>query len=248
MTLKQLLFTSGAALAMFGTTTLSTIVANADTAPAKTQTTANANKDQNSQNKSQNNANNNKANDNKAVNQSANTAKTTPAQSNAKQNASAANSTSQKNDSPAKTNPTTNNGSAASNTNKGQSAKTDPVKTTPAKVAAGNANSASATSFDQRAPRLTGTTYKTYNKGLSASVTADKDNSTLNYSVKTFESDGTASNKPAQLKIYKNGALYKTINASSGSTDGSLKVDKGTYSLRVYTSASTHYAGGLSIS
>ncbi len=198
MNIKRVIYTSGAALAMLGSTFVTAGVINADTTPVGTQQTTSK-----------------KADQKKANQQTANKDK---------QNGDSGSAKVDK------------NSQAGSTANKNNNANK-----------ANDGQAASATKFDNRAPRFTGSQYKDENAGFKQSVTANKDNSTLEYSVKTYESDGTPSSKPFQIKIYKNGSLYKTINTNSGSANGTLTVDRGTYSLKVFTSESTHFTGGLDL-
>lgn len=99
-----------------------------------------------------------------------------------------------------------------------------------------------------KAPRLGGSNYNVDNKAYSTSVTATHNNSTLNYNVQTYNSDGTPSNKAFAIGISKNGSPYKVIKSTTGSLKGSLTVNKGTYTLQVLTpQASSHFTGGLSL-
>ncbi len=257
MNLKSILYTSGAALAMFGTTALSTVVANADTTSAKTQMTAPA-KTTNDANRSTNNQKAAENHQSAGSTGTANVAKS--ANDGNKANAgSAVAAKKDNNNQTAAGKQTNNNQSAGTNTANAQAQQTkaNPTnaqdnqkkndnKQTAAQTAS-STTSGNTTQFDHQAPRLTGTTYRSYNSGFSASAKAPNDKATLHYSVKTFESNGTSSTKPFQIKIYKNGHLYKTIKTSNGSATGSLTGDAGTYSLKVRTSQSAHYAGGLSV-
>lgn len=233
MTLKHILYTSTAALAMIAPTLATNVVANAATgAPA--QTTAQAGKTNNNQQAGK--ATNNKQAGDKTTNQA----------------------TAKANDNKAADNKTTSStpvkvSDHASNNN---SVKTTPAKTdatqslskvdfgvfktsTPTKVAQ---------DYTHKAPRYTGSSYTDANQGYSTSVTSTNDNATLNYAASTYNSDGSASSQLFAIKIYKDGSLYKTLKSSTGAAKGSLNVDKGTYSLKVLTSASAHYTGGLSLS
>ena len=214
MNLKNILYVTGAAMGIFTTSAVAGVTANAAVTPnQQTQQSTKAG-NQTKQNSTTTPATQNK--DNQSTSQK-NTAGNSATKSN--QNANQSETTSKKT-------PATNNQN--NNTNKQSSNNQTATKT----------NNATSTNFDQRAPRLTGASYKSENAGFKTSV---------KYSVNTYESDGSASSKPFQIKIYKDGSLYKTINASSGSISGSFKAPKGTYTLRVYTSQSTHYTGGLSV-
>ncbi|ORN05510.1 hypothetical protein [Lentilactobacillus parabuchneri] len=225
MNLKNILYVTGAAMGIFTTSAVAGVTANAAVTPnQKTQQSTKAG-NQTKQNSTTTPATQNK--DNQSTSQK-NTAGNSATKSN--QNANQSETTSKKT-------PATNNQN--NNTNKQSSNNQTATKT----------NNATSTNFDQRAPRLTGASYKSENAGFKTSVKNSHANQDVNvkYSVNTYESDGSASSKPFQIKIYKDGSLYKTINASSGSISGSFKAPKGTYTLRVYTSQSTHYTGGLSV-
>ncbi len=245
MTLKHILYTSTAALAMVAPTLVTGVVANAATGtPA--QTTAQAGKANDNKQTSDENANPTsvkatnsqaaKTNDNKATNnKAASSAPAKTSQTAASDHASANNDV--------KATPAANNNATPAKTDATQSlSKVDfgAFKTsTPTKVAQ---------DYNHKAPRYTGSSYTNANQGYSTSVTATNDNSTLNYAVSNYNSDGSASSQPFAIKIYKNGSLYKTFKSNTGAAKGSLNVDKGTYSLKVLTSASAHYTGGLSLS
>lgn len=232
MTLKHILYTSTAALAMAAPTLATSVVANAATgAPAQTTQTA---KNDNKQANQANDKNAGKTNDNKA----ASTAPTSTAP--AKANSSAANT-------PAKSTPAKDN----TDTSKATPAKTDatqPVNKIDFGSFKASTSKAVAADFTHKAPRYTGSSYTDANKGYTSSVTATQNNSTLNYQVSTYDSNGNSSNEPFAVKIYKNGSLYKTFTSTTGAAKGSLNVDKGTYTIQVLTSASAHYTGGLSLS
>lgn len=223
MTLKHILYTSTAALAMAAPTLATSVVANAATgAPAQTTQAAKNDNKQQAKQTANSNTNTGKTNDNK-------TTSTTPAST-----------------APAKT-----NSSAVSTPSKSTSAKTD--ATQPAsKINFGTFKASTsktvAADFTHKAPRYTGSSYTDANKGYTSSVTATQNNSTLNYQVSTYDSNGNSSNDPFAVKIYKNGSLYKTFTSATGAAKGSLNVDKGTYTIQVLTSASAHYTGGLSLS
>lgn len=208
MTLKHILYTSSAALAMLAPTLVTGVVANAATStPAQTTHVT--------------------QNNNKRTN---------------KQAARTAASTSQKAAS------TNNNNNHASSK---KTAKTD--ATQPAsKIDFGSFKISTPTKVSQdythKALRYTGSSYTDANKGYTSSVTATQNNSTLNYQVSTYDSNGNSSTEPFAVKIYKNGSLYKTFTSTTGAAKGSLNVDKGTYTIQVLTSASAHYTGGLSLS
>lgn len=240
MNLKTMMYTTGAAMALFGTTAVTTITANAAVTPTQ-QTQQAKSKDVN------------KANDGQASKkQAAQTSTATKANDADKSKTTTT---------PAKTSNTPNKTQTTTNTNanqNGKSAKTSgnnnadkaiTPDTHSASAATTNSNKTASTKFDQKAPRLTGSTYKAENAGFKTSIKnthANKD-VTVKYSINTYESDGSASSKPFQIKIYKDGNLYKTINASSGTATGSFRAPKGSYTLRVMTSQSTHYTGGLSV-
>lgn len=233
MTLKHILYTSTAALAMIAPTLATSVVANAATG-APTQTTAQAGKTNNNQQAGK--ATNNKQAGDKTTNQA--TAK-------ANDNKAADNKA---------TSPTPVKASDHASTNnsvKATPAKTDATQSL-SKVDFGAFKTSTPTKVAQdythKAPRYTGSSYTDANQGYSTSVTATNDNATLNYAISTYNSDGSASSQPFAIKIYKDGSLYKTLKSSTGAAKGSLNVDKGTYSLKVLTSASAHYTGGLSLS
>ncbi|GAA2983410.1 hypothetical protein [Lentilactobacillus parakefiri] len=234
MNLKTILYATGAAMGIFATSATAGTTANAAVSPTpqsqqanKTNTgnqTANSSKNQQT---SQSKSNTDKAAKDSAAAKGADQSKaatTTPA----KTQTTAGN----KATTPAKT--TTNNNQQSNNS-------------TPSKAA--DKAATTSTTFDRRAPRLTGSAYKSENAGYKPTVqnTHASKNVTVKYSINTYESDGSASSKPFQIKIYKDGSLYKTINASSGTATGSFSAPKGTFTLRVYTSQSTHYTGGLSV-
>ncbi|MFD1124103.1 hypothetical protein ACFQ22_01835 [Lentilactobacillus raoultii] len=253
MTLKHILYTSTAALAMIAPTLATSVAANAATG-APTQTTAQAGKTNNNQQAGK--AINNKQAGDKTTNQA--TAKAGNQNTN-QTSAKTANSQAAKaNDNKAADNKATSSTPAKANDH---ASNNNSVKTTPAKTDASQSLSKVdfgafktstptkvAQDYTHKAPRYTGSSYTDANQGYSTSVTATNDNATLNYAVSTYNSDGSASSQPFAIKIYKDGSLYKTLKSSTGAAKGSLNVDKGTYSLKVLTSASAHYTGGLSLS
>lgn len=246
MNLKNVMYTTGAAMALFGTTAVTTITANAAVSP--TQQTQQA-----------------KSNDNGKTQQAKSNDSTKTQQSNAKANdadKSKTTSTAKKADTtPAKTQTATNTNANQDNGSKQSSNTADANKASNNNGSNNSTNAnndastktdnqqSNSTTFDQKAPRLTGSAYKSENAGFKTSVKNRHTNKdvTVNYSINTYESDGSASSKPFQIKIYKDGSLYKTIDASSGTATGSFSAPKGTYTLQVLTSQSTHYTGGLSV-
>lgn len=248
MNLKNVMYTTGAAMALFGTTAVTTITANAAVSPTQQTQQAKSNDNGKTQQAKSNNGSktqqsNTKANDadKSKASSTANKADATPAKTqtatntNANQNGNSNRAANTK-DANKVVNNSSNSNTNNSNANNNTATKTESKQST-------------STTFDQKAPRLTGSTYKSENAGFKTSVKnthANKD-VTVNYSINTYESDGSASSKPFQIKIYKDGSLYKTINASSGTATGSFSAPKGTYTLQVLTSQSTHYTGGLSV-
>ncbi|MGF2385449.1 hypothetical protein [Lentilactobacillus otakiensis] len=229
MNLKTMMYTTGAAMALFGTTAVTTITANAAVSPTQ-QTQQTKSNDAHKANGSQ--ANKSQTTQATATAKSADTSKSKTTSTPAKDNNAAA-----------KAQTTTNN-----NANQNKNATNTPG-TQSINAVTTDSNKTASTKFDQKAPRLTGSTYKSENAGFKISVKnthANKD-VTVKYSINTYESDGSASSKPFQIKIYKDGSLYKTIDASSGTATGSFSAPKGTYTLQVLTSQSTHYTGGLSV-
>lgn len=248
MNLKNVMYTTGAAMALFGTTAVTTITANAAVSPTQQTQQAKSNDNSKAQQAKSNDSsktqqNNTKANDadKSKTTSTANKADTTPAktQTATNTNANQDNGSKQSSNNADANKTNTNSGSNStsnSSANNNAGAKTDDKQS-------------NSTTFDQKAPRLTGSAYKSENAGFKTSVKnrhANKD-VTVNYSINTYESDGSASSKPFQIKIYKDGSLYKTIDASSGTATGSFSAPKGTYTLQVLTSQSTHYTGGLSV-
>lgn len=241
MNLKTILYATGAAMGIFTTSAVTGATANAAVTPTpqsqqanKTNTnsqTANTNKNQQSNQSKSNTDQSAKKTDQSKTDQNK-AATTTPAKTQT---------------TPTKTGNQTNTPAKSNSSSNQQANNSTPAKTTT--LAKTTNSTATATTLDQRAPRLTGSAYKSENAGFKPTVQnkhANK-NVTVKYSINTYESDGSASSKPFQIKIYKDGSLYKTINASSGTATGSFSAPKGTYTLRVYTSQSTHYTGSLSV-
>ncbi len=106
----------------------------------------------------------------------------------------------------------------------------------------------SANNAQVQAPRLTGSEFKSENRGQTTSVSAPYLLNVLKYNVKTYTDGGADSGNPFSIRIYKNGNLYKTISSDNGTLSGSLLVGKGNYTIKVYTTNNAnHFTGGLSL-
>lgn len=130
---------------------------------------------------------------------------------------------------------------ASANSNPGQSPANQP-NTQKAKTAKDNSRSMDLVS------RGTGSQYNSQNSGYNTTVTSTSLLSQLSYKVQTTDNDGSISDNPFSIRIYKNGSLYKTISSSSGTLSGSLWVGSGTYTVKVYTTnGASHWTGGLTL-